>query len=126
VFDRCLPAVDTLRRVTVSSGTPGGQWLSAATLGLGGVAIMSVILRLVLEAGRPSDECRSVFTLAFEWLIWTAIVSAALALLVGVVALVARSDRISWTLLGMGVAVAVGVLMFVPGVATIVCGEAAA
>jgi hypothetical protein len=100
--------------------------LPAATLALGGIAIVSVVLRLLVEVVRPSDECRSAFTLAFEWLIWTAIVSAALALVLGVVALVARSDRIARTLLGRGVAVVVGVLMFVPGVATFVCGEAAA
>ena len=112
--------------MTVRSDPPRAGWVSAATLALGGISVVSVVLRLVLEAARPSDECRSAFTVAFEWFIWTAIVSATLALVLAVVALVARSDRIFRTFLGIGLAVAVGILMFVPGVATIVCGEAAA
>lgn len=82
-------------------------------------------MRLVLEMVRPSDECRTgYYTLASEWLIWTAIVSSVLALLLGVVALAARADRTRQTVVGMGLALAIGVLMFIPGVASIVCGAA--
>jgi hypothetical protein len=94
------------------------------TLALGVIGAACVAARLVLEIVRQSDECRTGITLAFEWLIWTAIVSAVVALIVGVVALVARWDRIGWSVAGVGLALGVGLLMFVPGVATITCGAA--
>jgi uncharacterized membrane protein (DUF2068 family) len=98
--------------------------VSAVSLTLGAVGVASVAARLLLEVLRPSDECGTGFTSAFEWLIWIALVSSALALVLGVVGLVGRTDRIMWTVLGIGLALVVGVLMFIPGVATIVCGSA--
>lgn len=108
-----------------TSTSPRARFGSRATLGLGVIGAACVAARVLLEIVRRSDECGTGFTLAFEWLIWTAIVSAALALIVGVVALVARWDRIGWTLARVGLALVVGLLMFVPGVATITCGSAA-
>lgn len=102
------------------------RFVSAMTLVLGVMAIASVAGRLVLEVLRRSDECQAAIVSAIESLIWTAMLSSALSLILGVVALVVRSDRIRWTVIGMGLAVSVGVLLFVPGVATILCGESAA
>jgi hypothetical protein len=102
------------------------RFISKTTLALGGIAVASVAVRLALEMVRRSDECPTAITVAFEWLVWTAIVSSVLALLLGVVALAARADRTGQTVVGMALAVGVAVVMFVPGVATILCGDAAA
>jgi hypothetical protein len=113
--------------VTARTSTyPKARFVSAMTLVLGVIAITSVAGRLLLEVLRRSDECQTAIVSAIEWLIWTAMLSSALGLILGVVALVARSDRVRWTVVGMGLAVSVGVLLFVPGVATILCGESAA
>lgn len=117
----------TLRLVTDrSSASARAGVLSTVTLALGGIAVASIAVRVALQAMRPSDECGTAFTIAFGWLIWTAIVSAALALVLGVAGLAAKGNGRTRTLVGMGLAVATGILLLIPGVATIVCGEATA
>ena len=86
---------------------------------------MSLGAKLILGVFRSTDECRTAATFALDLLIWTALVSSVLAFLLGVVALVLRSDRIPRALAGMGLGVLVGVLVFVPNVGTYVCGASA-
>jgi hypothetical protein len=112
--------------VSVTSTAPRTGRLSAATLTLAGIGATSLAARIVLEILRRSDECGTAITVAFEWLIWIALLSSALALVLGVVALAARSQPIARTVVGMGLALVVGILLFVPGFAFIVCGESAA
>ena len=100
--------------------------ISAATLALAAIGAVSLAGRIVLEDLRGSDECDTAIVLSIEWLIWIALLSSALALVVGGVALAARSQPIALAVGGIGLAVVVGILLFVPGFAFIVCGEGAA
>jgi hypothetical protein len=100
--------------------------MPAATLALAGIGAASLAGRLVLEALRGSDECDTAIVLSIEWLIWIALLSSALALVLGGVALATRSQPIAFTVGGVGLALVVGILLFAPGFAFIVCGEAAA
>jgi hypothetical protein len=100
--------------------------LSMATLTLAGIGAVSLAARVVLEELRPSDECGTAIVAALEWPIWIALLASAVALVVGVIALAARSQPIVGTVVGMGLALVVGILLFVPGFAFIVCGDGAA
>lgn len=109
---------------TVRPTSPHSARASRTVFILGAIGVVSVGLRLVLETVRASDECPSFFTGAIEFLVWAGILSAALTLVIGIVALVSGANRPLWTVLGMSLAVAVGVSMFIPNVATITCGAA--
>jgi hypothetical protein len=80
-----------------------------ATLGLAGVAVVSVLIEILLEALRGSDECNTAMTTAITATIWIALVSSVLALVLGVVALVERSGGVGWVVAGMTAAVVVAV-----------------
>jgi hypothetical protein len=113
--------------VTIPTSTASrASRLPAATLALAAIGAASLAGRIVLEALRGSDECNTAFVRSIEWLIWIALLSSTLALVVGGVALATRSQPIALTVGGIGLVLVVGVLLFVPGFAFIVCGEAAA
>jgi hypothetical protein len=113
--------------VTVPTSTASrSSRIPAATLGLAGIGATSLAGRIVLEALRGSDECDSAIVLSIEWLIWIALLSSALALVVGGVGLATRSQPKALTVAGIGLALVVGILLFAPGFAVIVCSEAAA
>jgi hypothetical protein len=99
---------------------------SAATLTLACIGAASLAAELLLESLRRSDECRTAITFALDGLIWTALASSALALFVGVVALISRSEPRAWTVGGLSLALVIGGLVFIPGVVTYVCGASAA
>lgn len=103
-----------------------GRLASTATLALALVGAASLAAELFLESLRGSDECRTALTFVLDGLIWAALASSALALILGVVALIGRSERVAWTVSGMGLALVIGVLVFIPGIVTYVCGDAAA
>lgn len=106
-----------------TSNVPKSRYLSIACLTLAGVGAASLAAKLILGIFRSTDECRTAITFALDLLIWAALVSSVLAFLLGVVALVLRSGRISRTLAGTGLAMLVGVLVFFPNVGTYVCGS---
>lgn len=96
---------------------------STVTLWLAGLGVASLAAKLVLEEIRRSDECGTAITLALDWCIWVAIGASALAVVSGVVAIAARSDRTVRTAVAIGFALVVGTLVLVPdGLGSYVCG----
>ena len=79
-----------------------------------------------LDVVRASDDCRTAVTFAFDVLVWTALLSSGLGFMLGVIAVAARTSRVTRALVGLGLSLIVGVLVFVPGVGMYVCGDSAA
>ena len=77
------------------------------TLVLAGTAVAGMVLKIVLDAVRGSDECGTAITDAINVATWVALVSAALALVFGVVALLERSGGIIWIVAAMVVGLVV-------------------
>jgi hypothetical protein len=109
-----------------AQGIRRARLASTATLTLAGIGAASLAAELLLEGMRGSDECRTAITFALDGLIWTALASSALALVVGVVALITRSEPRAWTVGGLSLALVIAALVFIPGVVTYVCGASAA
>jgi hypothetical protein len=73
---------------------------------------------------RGSDECGTVFTFVLGVLIWTALVSSILAVIVGVVALGSRSGHLVRAVAGIGFGVVLGGLVLSASpLGTYVCGS---
>jgi hypothetical protein len=54
------------------------------------------------------------------------VLSSGLGFVLGVIALSARTNHMTRALVGLGLSLIVGVLVFVPGVGMYVCGDSAA
>ena len=79
------------------------------TLVLAGVAVAGLLLKFALDAFRGSDECGTAITGAINIATWVALVSAALALVFGIVAVFERSGGVLWIVAAMAVALVVAV-----------------
>ena len=79
------------------------------TLVFAGVAVVGLLVKILLDAMRSSDECGTAMTGAITAATWVALVSAALALVFGIVALFERSGGVAWIAAAMVIALVVGV-----------------
>jgi hypothetical protein len=79
------------------------------TLVLTGIAVAGLLVKIVLDAMRGSDECGTAITGAINVATWVALVSAALAFVFGIVAMFERSGGVVWIVAAMVVALVVGV-----------------
>jgi hypothetical protein len=96
----------------------------AATLVFAAAAVVALAAKLVIDAARTSDECDTTTTDALELLLWAALASAALAVVVGAVALVTRCGRRVRTVVGMTIGLGVAVLVLLPdGLGLFVCSS---
>jgi hypothetical protein len=94
------------------TGTNGqrsrSDFASTLAIALAVVAIASAVARFLVEGMRASDDCDTTLSLIKVILSWTILASSILAMIAGVVALVRRSGRLAWALVGVvGGAVAV-------------------
>jgi prolipoprotein diacylglyceryltransferase len=85
---------------------------STLALTLAVVAIASGVARFIVEGMRAADVCETTLSLIKIILTWTILVSSILAMIAGIVALVSRSGRVSWAVVGVvGGAVAVTTML---------------
>ena len=117
----------TDRQGTNAEQRSRSAFASTLSLVLAIVAIASGLAQLLVDGIRGSDECGTRVTLVLDVLIWTTLVSSILAVIVGILALAIRSDRLGSAVAGIVVGVVMGALVLTATLfGTYVCSSGAA